>query len=115
MADDEAVGERLHGKAEKIAADRLDDVLHEFRPVGFNAFPFFGWAGAFVGDGFPAEAVFSDPGFYIGQVPSGRERDEEHSAPALEADAVYFCADMLPDGSFDGGIHVPPEAHDVRV
>lgn len=75
----------------------------------------FCWAGAFIGDGFSAEAIFPDPGFYIRRVPSGQERDEEHSAPALETDAIDFCADMLPDSGFDGGVYVSPEVHDVRV
>ena len=41
MADDEAVPEGFYGVAEDVAADGLDDVLHELRTVGFDAFPFF--------------------------------------------------------------------------
>ena len=40
MPDDKAVAEGLHGIAEDVAADGLDDVLHELRTVGFDAFPF---------------------------------------------------------------------------
>ena len=40
VTDDEAVPESLHGVAEDVAADSLDDVLHELRTVGFDAFPF---------------------------------------------------------------------------
>ena len=32
---DEAVRQRPHGVGQDIAADRLDDVFHEFRAVGF--------------------------------------------------------------------------------
>lgn len=39
MADNEAMPECLHGIAEDIAADGLDDILHELRTVGFDAFP----------------------------------------------------------------------------
>lgn len=39
VPDDEAMPEGLHSIAEDVAADGLDDILHEFRPVGFNAFP----------------------------------------------------------------------------
>ena len=40
VTDDKAVPERFHGVAENVAADCLDDVLHELRTVGFDAFPF---------------------------------------------------------------------------
>mgnify|MGYP006981814590 CR=1 FL=1 len=39
MPDDEAMPEGLHSIAEYVAADGLDDVLNEFRPVRFDAFP----------------------------------------------------------------------------
>ena len=40
MTDDEAMTESLHGVTENVAANGLDDVLHELRTVGFDAFPF---------------------------------------------------------------------------
>ena len=40
VTDDEAVPKSLHGVTEDVAADGLDDVLHELRTVGFDAFPF---------------------------------------------------------------------------
>ena len=40
MTDDEAVPESLHGVTEDVTADGLDDVLHELRTIGFDAFPF---------------------------------------------------------------------------
>ena len=40
VTDDEAVPESLHGVTEDVTADGLDDVLHELRTVGFDAFPF---------------------------------------------------------------------------
>ena len=40
VTDDEAVPESLHGVAEDVAADGLDDILHELWTVGFDAFPF---------------------------------------------------------------------------
>ena len=39
MADDEAVPERLHGIAEDVSGDRLDDVFREFGAVAFDALP----------------------------------------------------------------------------
>ena len=68
VSDDEAVAEGLHGIAEYVAADVLDNILHEFRTVGFDAFPFLCGAHAFVGNGFPAELVFSDTGLHICQI-----------------------------------------------
>ena len=68
MTDDETVFEGLHGIAENVAADGLDDILHELRTVGFNAFPFLCRADAFIGDGFTAEPVLTDTGFYICQI-----------------------------------------------
>ena len=67
MTDDEAVPERLHGVAEDVAADSLDDVLHELRSVGFDAFPLLCGSNAFIGDGLSAILVFSDTGFHVGQ------------------------------------------------
>ena len=40
VADNEAVAESFHSVAEDVAADGLDDVLHELRTIGFDAFPF---------------------------------------------------------------------------
>lgn len=40
VTDDEAVPESFHGVAKDVAADGLDDILHELRTVGFDAFPF---------------------------------------------------------------------------
>lgn len=65
MAYDEAGGQILHGKAQEISGDCLDDVFHEFWIVGFYALPFFVCSGAFVGDGFPAETVFPDTGLNV--------------------------------------------------
>ena len=80
VTDDEAIAEILHGKAEKITGDRLHDVLHEFRTVAFNAFPFFRSTDTFIGDGFAAETVFTDTGLHIGEASAGRKLDEKHSA-----------------------------------
>ena len=67
MTDDEAVPESLHGIAEDVAADSLDDVLHELRTVGFDAFPFLCGSNTFIGDGFSAILVFSDAGLHVGE------------------------------------------------
>lgn len=50
VSDDEAVPECFHGIAEDIAADGLDDILHELRTVGFDAFPLLCRASAFISD-----------------------------------------------------------------
>lgn len=65
MPDDEAMPEGLHSIAEYVAADGLDDVLNEFRPVGFDAFPLLCGADTFVGDGFSAELIDADTGLHI--------------------------------------------------
>ena len=67
MTDDEAVSESLHGKAENISADGLNDVLHKLRSVGFDAFPLLCRSNTFVGDGFAAILVFSDTGLHVGE------------------------------------------------
>ena len=84
VTDDEAVPKSLHGVAEDVAADGLDDVLHELRTVGFDAFPFLRGANAPVGDGFSAELVLTDPGLHIGEIPAGREANEEYAALIIE-------------------------------
>lgn len=40
VTNDEEVSESLHGVTEDVAADGLNDVLHEFRTIGFDALPF---------------------------------------------------------------------------
>lgn len=65
VSDDKAVPEGFHGIAEDVAADGLDDIFHELRPVGSNASPFFCKDYAFVGNGFSAELVCADSQFYI--------------------------------------------------
>ena len=67
VTDDKAVPERFHGVAENVAADCLDDVLHELRTVGFDAFPLLCGSDSFVSDGFAAILVFSDAGFHVGE------------------------------------------------
>lgn len=65
VPDNEAVPEGFHGVAENIPADGLDDIFHEFRPVGFDALPFLCGSHTFIGDGFSAELIGSDPGLHI--------------------------------------------------
>ena len=70
MADDEAVPEGFYGVAEDVAADGLDDILHEcneLRTVGFDTFPLLCGSDSFIGDGFAAILVFSDAGFHVGE------------------------------------------------
>ena len=67
MTDDKAVPECFHGVTEDVTADGLNNVLHELRTVGFDAFPFLCGFDSFVGDGFAAILVFSDTGFLVGE------------------------------------------------
>ena len=67
VTDDEAVPERFHGVTEDVPADGLDDVLHKFRSVGFDAFPLLCRSNTVVGDGFAAILVFSDTGLHVGE------------------------------------------------
>lgn len=115
MANDEAVGEGVHGKTKKIAGDSLDDILHELGTVGFNTLPLLCGTNALIGDGFPAQPVFSDLWFHVGEVPARREGNEEHAVFVLETDAVYGCPDVLSDGGFYGIVNIPPKLHDVWV
>ena len=65
VTDDEAVSESPHSVAEDVAADSLDDVLHELRSVGFDAFPLLCGSNAFIGDGLSAILVFSNARFHV--------------------------------------------------
>ena len=67
VTDNEAVPERFYSVTEDVAADSLDDVFHELRTVGFDAFPFLCGSNAFVGDGFSAILVFFDTGLHVGK------------------------------------------------
>ena len=61
MTDDKAVTESLHSIAEDVTADGLNDILHEFRSVGFNAFPLLRRVNTFIVDGFSAELIGANP------------------------------------------------------
>lgn len=115
VSDDEAVPESFHGVAEDIPADGLDDVFHEFRPVGFDALPFLCGTYAFIGDRFPTELIDLDPGLDIGQPPARGKLDEEHSAFIKEADAADFRRNALCDRRFDGMVYIPPECCDHGI
>ena len=67
VTDDEAVPESLHGVAEDVAADGLDDILHELWTVGFDTFPLLCGADSFIGYRFATILVFSDTGLNVGE------------------------------------------------
>lgn len=122
MADDGAASQRLHGIAEDVPADALDDVFHELRAIALEPFQLLRCADAFIGDGFPAKAVLAYPGLYIGKPPFAGELDEQHAALIQEADAANPHADAANphgdtflDGCLHGGVHLPPEIDDVRI
>ena len=115
VADDLAGGQVPHSKAQEIPGDCLNDVLHEFRTVRFDPFPFLRGADSFIGDGFSAETVFSNAGFYIGELPTGGKGDEEYAAFVGEAYAADFGFDPLPDGCLYGIIYIPPELYDAWI
>lgn len=115
MTDDKAVSESFYGIAEYIAADGLNDILHELRTVGFDAFPFLRGSDTFIGDRFAAELILTDAGLHVGEPATGRELDEEHTALVEELDSAYFSLDPLFDGNFDCVVNIPPELCDHRV
>lgn len=115
MTYDKMGGQVLHGEAQEISGDCLDDVFYEFWTVGFYTLPFLVCAGAFIGDGFSAETVFSDPGLDVGQQTTRRESDEEESAFVEEQDAPDFCWGVGVDHIFYCGIDIPLELDDVRI
>lgn len=115
MTTDEAVGQVLHGEAEKIPADSLHDVLYKFRTVGFDAFPFLCGSDSHIGDGFAAELVLTDPRLHVGEKPAGRKLNEKHATLVIKVDAAYFRVNTLPDGGFDSSVHIPPVCCDHRV
>lgn len=117
MPDDKAVAESFHSIAEDVTADGLNDILHEFRSVGFNAFPLLRRANTFIGNGFSAELIGANPRLHVGKSASGRKLDEKHSAFIEELYTADFSFDPLGDSGFDSTVNVPPECcnHRIRV
>ena len=76
MTDDLAVMERFHGIGQNVPAYCLHDVLDKLRPVRFDPGPFLLRIDPHIGDGLSTETVLANPGFYISQAPSGRQRNE---------------------------------------
>ena len=107
--------QRLHGIAENVATDRLRDILHELRTVGFNPRSLFREIESHVSDGFAAERILSDARFYVGKPSAARKFDEHHTALIDESDAVRdLCAAFL-DAVLCGSVDCPPELYDVRI
>ena len=65
VSDDKAVPECFHGIAENITADCLDDILNEFRTVGFDTFPLFRGSDTFIGNGFSAKLILTNSGLHV--------------------------------------------------
>jgi len=84
VSNDKAVPQGLHSVAENVAADCLDDVLHELRTVGFDAFPFLRGSDTFIGNGFATKLILTDAGLYIGEPATGRKEKLETLKTAAE-------------------------------
>ena len=65
MGRDEAVTQGHHSVGQNISADGLSDVLHDFRTIALDAFPFLCTARTFIGYDFTTELIFSNTGLYI--------------------------------------------------
>jgi hypothetical protein len=115
VSNDEAVGESLHGIAEDVPADCLNDVLDKFGAIRFDALPGFCASDAIVADGFSAEAVLSKPWVDIAEPSSRRQGDEEDAVLVGELDAADLRPDVLPDSCFDRLIDSSPELHNMRI
>ena len=57
----------MHGIAEKVTGYCLHDVLYELRTIGFDVFPFFSGADAFISYGFAAKSVLANLRFNIAE------------------------------------------------
>lgn len=110
MTADKAVGEVAHCKTEKVSGNGLHDILHEFRTVAFNSFPFLGRFHTFIIDTFTAEFILTNLRLYIAEKSARWKLDEKHSAFIEEVDATDFCRNTLFDGCLYGTINIPPES-----
>ena len=112
---DKAMRQRPHGVGQDIAADSLNDVLNEFRTVGFDPAPFLLGVNAHVRDGLAAKLVLADTGLDVSQASAGRQCDKQHAVADLKMDA----ADLLWNPHLDGGlnrlVYCPPVRHDVGI
>lgn len=115
MAHNGTAAQGLHGIAEDIPADGLDDVFHEFWAITFQPFPLLRGSDAFIGDGFASESVLADFRFDIGKPATTRQPDEKHTATPKEADVLGFLRDVCLDNLFHTAVHIPPELDDVRI
>ena len=115
MRHNRAVPQRLHGIAQNVPADRLNDVLHEFRAVAFQTRPLLRGVCAHVGDGGAAELILPDAGLYVSQPPPGRQRDKQHTRLTGEANAVCFRCGLIDDSPCDGPVNFPPQLDDHGI
>ena len=69
VSNDEASPEVLHGKAQNVPGNTLNDVLDELRTVAFNPGPML-LIDSHVGDTVIPELILADPGLHVREPPS---------------------------------------------
>ena len=115
MTANPIIPQRSHSIAENIPADRLNDVLHEFRTIAFNALPLLRCANALISDGFTAELILTDTGLDVGNPSAARQRDKQHSALIFKLNAMCVCAKPLSYCILHAAVDFPPESNNIRV
>ena len=78
-ADDEAMGQGLHGVGKDVSGNGLGTIFYEFGPVAFNTAPF-SCGRSFIGHGLAAELVLLNSRLDIAQPSAGGKGYEKHSA-----------------------------------
>ena len=99
-----ALTERLHGIAENVTADGLNDIFYKLGSITFQPLPLLGGTDSFISYGFPAKAVLPYLRFDIRKAAAAGELDKEHAALPEEADIFKRHRDALLDGLLHGGI-----------
>ena len=115
VTDDRVAGECTHGVSKNVPADRLHDVLHKLRTIGFNPVPFLACVKALVQDRLPAELVAADLRFHVGKSSAGGKFYKQHSGFPVDGDAADGSRSVVPHSFFHGGIDLPPIADDLPI
>ena len=109
------MAQSFHGMRQQVTAICLHNILHEFRTIAFDTFPFLCPTDALIGNRLSTETILSNAGFHIGKLSAGRKQNKEHSALVAKLNAVDFRGNPFFDGRFYTAVNIPPELYNIWI
>ena len=115
MPDNLAIAQGLYGVTENVPADRLHNILYEFRSITLYPSPFLLGVYAHVCDTLTTELVLTDPWLHVGQATARRKLDEEHTGLPEKLHIADTGRSALLDHCFYSRVDLPPVFYDPGI